>query len=62
MVLTGETQTFRLEKNIVGNTFFDEFVWETIDDPTHGRVNYVNKEWARGMNLSYGELVQLTVL
>lgn len=39
---------------IVGSGFFDEFNWETEDDPTHGRVNYLNLEEAKAKNLTYG--------
>ncbi|KLO16349.1 hypothetical protein SCHPADRAFT_869865 [Schizopora paradoxa] len=35
-------QTFDLQDRIIGNDFFREFDWQTFDDPTHGRVNYVD--------------------
>ncbi|KAK0434567.1 glycoside hydrolase family 16 protein [Armillaria borealis] len=46
--------TFRLAEVLRGNDFFDSFIWETFDDPTHGRVNYVDKDTAKANNLSYG--------
>ncbi|KAL1671505.1 glycoside hydrolase family 16 protein [Schizophyllum commune] len=36
-----------------GTQFFDAFVWETFNDPTHGRVNYVDISTAIKSNLSY---------
>ncbi|KAL5523819.1 hypothetical protein ACEPAG_7992 [Sanghuangporus baumii] len=44
---------FNLKDNFVGNDFFSGFKWETFDDPTHGRVNYVDQNTARANNLSY---------
>ena len=52
--MSGTAQRFALRKNIVGSKFFDDFAWETMDDPTHGRVNYVGMKMARALNLSYG--------
>jgi len=47
---------YRRELSIVGSDFFDEFNWESKNDPTHGRVNYLTLEQARAKNLSYGSL------
>ena len=44
------------ELSIVGPDFFEEFNWESKNDPTHGRVNYLSLEEARAGNLSYGSL------
>ncbi|KAL5507244.1 hypothetical protein ACEPAH_6700 [Sanghuangporus vaninii] len=44
---------FNLKDNFVGNDFFSGFKWETFDDPTHGRVNYVDQDTAKANNLSY---------
>lgn len=30
--------TYRLSDSFVGSSFFDNFQWEAIADPTHGRV------------------------
>ncbi len=46
--------TFTLKDKWVGNDFFQGWNWETEDDPTHGRVNYVNQGDARAKNLTYG--------
>jgi hypothetical protein len=45
---------FRLAENIVGYNFFEKFNWETLDDPTHGRVNFVDKFTAIERNYSFG--------
>jgi len=29
---------YQLSNKIVGNDFYDNFNWEAINDPTHGRV------------------------
>jgi len=42
------------ELSIVGTDFFEEFNWESENDPTHGRVNYLTLEEARAKNLTYG--------
>ena len=44
------------ELSIVGSDFFEQFNWESENDPTHGRVNYLTLEQARAKNLSYGSL------
>ena len=42
------------ELSIVGSDFFEQFNWESENDPTHGRVNYLTLEQARAKNLTYG--------
>jgi Glycosyl hydrolases family 16 len=44
---------YRLSDAIVGHAFYGAFNWETKDDPTHGRVNYVDQETAINSNYSY---------
>jgi len=44
---------YRRELSIVGNDFFEEFNWESEDDPTHGSVNYLTLDQAREKNLTY---------
>jgi len=39
-------QSFDLEDCFIGNDFFNAFDWQTFDDPTQGRVNYVDKDTA----------------
>ncbi|KAH7919357.1 hypothetical protein BV22DRAFT_1040974 [Leucogyrophana mollusca] len=38
--------TYVLKDKFVGRDFLNGFNWETFDDPTHGRVNYVDKNTA----------------
>jgi len=45
---------FMLKDSYVGQDFLDGgWQWETFDDPTHGRVDYVDKQTATASNLSY---------
>lgn len=44
--------TFKLTDVFRGSDFFDRFRWETFDDPTHGRVNCIDKNTAEANNLS----------
>lgn len=44
--------TFVLKDKYVGYDFFGAFQWETFDDPTHGRVNYVDLQTAQKNNLT----------
>ncbi|KZV88447.1 hypothetical protein EXIGLDRAFT_678944 [Exidia glandulosa HHB12029] len=43
---------YKIQTNFVGDAFYDGFTFFTDDDPTHGRVNYVDEEIARSQNLS----------
>jgi len=43
---------FYLKDQWRGNDFYRGWNWETIDDPTHGRVNYVSLEEAQSKNLT----------
>ncbi|EAU81587.2 hypothetical protein CC1G_02603 [Coprinopsis cinerea okayama7 len=52
-VQLGLAQTYHLRKDIRGEGFYREFVWEDINDPTHGRVNYVDQQTSRAQNLTY---------
>ena len=51
---------FVLKDKFVGNDFYSGFQFETADDPTHGRVNYVDKDTAIHNNLTHGKLLALT--
>ncbi|KAH6914153.1 endo-1,3(4)-beta-glucanase chain A [Coprinopsis sp. MPI-PUGE-AT-0042] len=44
---------YQLQDRYSGFRFFDEWIWESFQDPTHGRVNYVDIETAISKNLSY---------
>lgn len=46
--------TYCLKDSHIGYDFLDTFVWETEDDLTHGRVNYVDKTTALKDNLTFG--------
>ena len=45
---------FYLKDQWSGGDFFQGWNWETGDDPTHGRVNYVSLAEAQGKNLTSG--------
>jgi hypothetical protein len=57
MTLANNQPEHCLADTIIGHDFFQKFRWETVDDPTHGRVNYVDQPTARERNYSYGELI-----
>ena len=48
--------TFVLKDKFIGNDFYSGFQWETFDDPTHGRVNYVDQNTSKNNNLTQGAL------
>ncbi|KAF8659936.1 hypothetical protein AX16_001672 [Volvariella volvacea WC 439] len=48
-----EGATYTLTDNWVGPAFLDAFMFQNIRDPTHGRVNYVDKDTALAKNLTY---------
>lgn len=52
------TQAYCLKDTFKGRDFLDDvnWMWETAVDPTHGRVNYVDKSSAERSNLSYGSV------
>ncbi|GLB34452.1 putative glycoside hydrolase family 16 protein [Lyophyllum shimeji] len=45
--------SYQLSDSIVGRAFYDAFDFQAIDDPTHGRVNYVDRSTAQNRNLTY---------
>ncbi|KAL4076578.1 glycoside hydrolase family 16 protein [Scleroderma yunnanense] len=49
-VFTGAT--YSLCDEIIGEGFYDKFNFEAITDPTHGRVNYVDRETAENLGLT----------
>lgn len=49
------SQTFQLKDQFIGKDFLTGFKWETMDDPTHGRVNYVDQPTALQKNLTVGK-------
>ncbi|EGN91804.1 glycoside hydrolase family 16 protein [Serpula lacrymans var. lacrymans S7.3] len=38
--------------SFIGSDFLTAFEWDTFDDPTHGRVNYVDQQTALSKNLT----------
>jgi hypothetical protein len=38
----------------IGHDFLSGFNWDTLDDPTHGRVNFVDQSTALESNLTFG--------
>ncbi|KAJ8590237.1 glycoside hydrolase family 16 protein [Rhizopogon salebrosus TDB-379] len=53
MVVNAQSIAYRLNTSHIGYDFLDTFVWETEDDPTHGRVNYVDKATSLSENLTF---------
>jgi len=51
----GLDRIYSIKDAYYGEDFFDSWIWDAIKDPTHGRVNYVSKEDAIRLGLSYGE-------
>ncbi|KAH8982715.1 concanavalin A-like lectin/glucanase domain-containing protein [Lactarius akahatsu] len=45
--------SFYLQDEWIGEEFYQAWNWETENDPTHGRVNYVSQAEALGKNLTY---------
>jgi hypothetical protein len=52
---------FFLKDQWVGQDFFQGWNWETENDPTHGRVNYVSQAEAIANNLAYGALTRTSL-
>jgi hypothetical protein len=48
---------FYLKDQWVGADFFQGWNWETENDPTHGRVNYVDQAEAISKNLACGAYI-----
>ncbi|KAF8869779.1 glycoside hydrolase family 16 protein [Infundibulicybe gibba] len=45
--------SYSLTDSIVGSEFYTKFYFQDFDDPTNGRVNYVNGETAKSKNLTF---------
>lgn len=45
--------TYGLSENFVGSSFYSNFAFQAISDPTNGRVNYVDQSTAQSKNLSF---------
>jgi len=53
LVFEALAATYNLNANYVGADFLSAFTWETIADPTGGRVTYVDQSTALADNLTY---------
>lgn len=53
IIPTISASLFSIQDTYIGQDFFDKWDFETADDPTHGRTNYVDEETAKRTNLSY---------
>src|SRR6266404_2694896 len=53
---------FYLQDEWIGKQFFEGWTWETLDDPTHGRVNYLSQADALRKNLTYGAVLSSSAL
>lgn len=45
--------SYNVKDTFIGSSFLSGFTHEAIADPTHGRVNYVNVNYAVAHNLTY---------
>ncbi|TRM66550.1 glycoside hydrolase family 16 protein [Schizophyllum amplum] len=45
--------TYLMSESFIGEGFYDNFDFQAIADPTHGRVNYVDQATAVAQNLTY---------
>lgn len=52
-LVSASSSVYTLSNEVTGSAFLSNFVWETIADPTHGRVNYISQADALAQNLSY---------
>ena len=50
---------YSLKDSYVGADFQNNWDWEAIPDPTHGRVNYVTLAQAIALNLTEGEYMRV---
>ena len=50
---------YSLTDTYVGADFQNNWEWEAIPDPTHGRVNYVTLAQAQALNLTEGEYMHV---
>jgi len=45
--------TYLLSDEIIGSDFYTAFNWEAIEDPTRGRVTYVDQNDSQNQNLTF---------
>lgn len=49
-----DTHVYFIKDTYCGEDFLHSWNWETANDPTHGRVNYLDRDTALNTNLTYG--------
>ena len=52
-------QLYTIADAYVGAAFFEAWEWQTIADPTHGDVNYVDLGTSISHNLTYGTHISI---
>lgn len=60
-ILSTTARSYSLTDNWVGQSFYNSFSFQAIDDPTHGRVEYISQATAKSLNLSYASNDHLCV-
>lgn len=53
--VSADQNGYFFKTSFMGRDFLQHWTWYSDDDPTHGRVNYVDQATALQRNLSYGE-------
>ncbi|TFK81990.1 glycoside hydrolase family 16 protein [Polyporus arcularius HHB13444] len=53
LLMRSASANFFLADSYVGHDFLQSWTWETFDDPTHGRVNYLDQATALASNLTF---------
>ena len=54
--------SFGLRARYIGTDFLNAFDWFTDSDPTHGRVNYVDRDTALRSNLTFGTFQRVSLI
>ncbi|RXW14480.1 hypothetical protein EST38_g11373 [Candolleomyces aberdarensis] len=52
--VAANSKIYKVSQDVKGAGFFDAFDFEAIQDPTNGRVNYVDGATAKSKNLTFG--------
>ncbi len=60
MHLSAGSAHFVLKDKYEGSDFYSGWRWETDNDPTHGRVNYVDQATAIAHNYTFGKNSQIS--
>ncbi|KAG8957382.1 hypothetical protein FRC03_010207 [Tulasnella sp. 419] len=59
---SGSVRTYKIQDKFEGKSFFDGFDFQNIPDPTHGSVNYLDRDGAFGAGLAYVQDDGVTVM